>query len=732
MLRTASLACLGLIASVTAVAQTPAQRDSIERFREAVAALTDADTLRALESAMIDRARVDRDNALLHVQLGFLALRLGDVTGNRQHYDDAGSEFEWAGELEPTWPFAWYGLGLAELALGEVSIIALENIRQALGKDFLSKAAAAFGRAAEVDPAFADAVVDLAETAMRQRVRPQLTVAHEAVRKAAATEAGDVPAVQLARGRLERTMGEGDSALAAFEEYLELGGDSGVGYLEMARTQFFLRYLREAEATYFAGAGLAHTREGVGMYREDLSWAATPEELAAFDSVTVAQRADWLRRFWLRRDVADARHPGERLAEHYRRYFYALRNYRLVSRHRRYDVVHPYRNEQQVFDDRGIIYMRHGEPSRRAVHNAPGVNPNESWLYERPEGSLIFHFAARDDVQDYKLVESLVDVFGLDTAIALQTSHDRTPGFVGELFASRLGLDPVYQRLASMPFVGRASALAAERRAGDRAIDVGTTTDSHLLRFETSLGAVVRRYVVGDSAGGGGRLLVVYAIPGGALEADQTEDRVAYPVQIRLLAATADDSAAGFVDTVRVWTAQRPLEPDQHLSGYVTLPVAAGDYTMRIVLGQPWRNAGELHTDTVVVPDFSAPGLTISDLIIGRHGSGLTWVVGGDTVALSPLPSFPVEARLRVYYELHGLTKDAPYRARLEVARQRGGGPPITLTFDGVATGRVTRVSHTVDISGLRPGRYRLRVTVEDIARNLRVEREAVLDAVGS
>ena len=39
-----------------------------------------------------------------------------------------------------------------------------------------------------------------------------------------------------------------------------------------------------------------------------------------------------------------------------------------------------------------------------------GACYNLSWLYQRPEGDLIFHFVARDDVDDYRLVQSLMDI----------------------------------------------------------------------------------------------------------------------------------------------------------------------------------------------------------------------------------------------------------------------------------------------------------------------------------
>src|SRR2546428_13563488 len=85
----------------------------------------------------------------------------------------------------------------------------------------------------------------------------------------------------------------------------------------------------------------------------------------------------------------------------------------LVGRHRHYDITERYRSDQAEFDDRGIIYLRHGPPDKRASYQRvlDRIEPNETWLYRRPppEGDLIFHFVARGAVQDFKLVESLAD-----------------------------------------------------------------------------------------------------------------------------------------------------------------------------------------------------------------------------------------------------------------------------------------------------------------------------------
>src|SRR2546425_4503136 len=148
--------------------------------------------------------------------------------------DDAAGEFEWAAELRPDWPYPHYGDGLAELALGEHSSMAIENLKQMLGKDYLTKAALAFGRAVQADPSFAQATIDLASTALRQRVQPRLDVALTAVRPAATPPPGRPPGGQLARGRVEREAGDADSAGCALSADPPPGGGPGGGGVRAA------------------------------------------------------------------------------------------------------------------------------------------------------------------------------------------------------------------------------------------------------------------------------------------------------------------------------------------------------------------------------------------------------------------------------------------------------------------------------------------------------------------
>src|SRR5919112_251782 len=132
----------------------------------------------------------------------------------------------------------------------------------------------------------------------------------------------------LAHGHIEREAGNGRSALAAFDRFLQLGGDSAVGLLERARTLSLLRRAGEAQEAYFAAASRARSIASVAHLRSDLAWIATREELARFDSTSQATRVSWLKAFWARKDALDARAPGERLAEHYRRLSYTMRHFR--------------------------------------------------------------------------------------------------------------------------------------------------------------------------------------------------------------------------------------------------------------------------------------------------------------------------------------------------------------------------------------------------------------------
>ena len=344
-----------------AAAQSPEQRASLEAFRDSIGTTVDSIGLEQLEDKLIAAAKADRNDPMRHLRLGFLALRLGDLRGVRGTTTMPPPSSSGRSTCSPSWPYAWYGMGLAEYGIGDSQVTVVAGLKTMFGKDALARSAAAFAKTAEVDPSFVRGLVELSNTALRQRVNIKLDVALDALRRASATTAGSNPQVLLARGRVEREVGSPDSAVAAFTRYLATDGPKAIGQLELARTQLW-QGDRLAAAGYYTSAA-SDDSAVVAIIRNDLFPIAADTLLADYDSKRGIHRAAWLQQFWGTRDDLEMGYSGDRLVEHYRRWFYARRNFALVTVSRHYKIEERYKSGSQDFDDRGIIYVRHGDPT---------------------------------------------------------------------------------------------------------------------------------------------------------------------------------------------------------------------------------------------------------------------------------------------------------------------------------------------------------------------------------
>ncbi len=713
-----------LLAAVPAAAQEPAQRAELERFRDSLAGTADSVGLLALEKRLMDQAKADRNNPMSHLRLGFLSLRLGEL-GGQSHYEDAASEFQWAIDLQPTWPYSWYGMGFAEYGVGDSQISFVTGIKTMLGKDALTRSAMAFAKSAEVDPSFDQGLVDLANTALRQRVNIKLGVALDALRRAASTVAASQPEVLLARGRVEREVGDGDSALVAFQSYMEKGENRSLAQLETARTLFLLGRF-DGVQPYFEGAASDDSLT-IAAYRSDLATIATDSVLGEFDRTRGARRAEYLKTFWRERDKTELRAEGERLREHYRRLFYARKNFQLISLNRHYDIVERYRSGSRDFDDRGIIYIRHGEPNSRASYAAPGLEPNESWRYTRPDGDLIFHFMAREDVQDFKLVESLFDVLGFSNALALRGGLAGSEGdpMAQQLLLSREQLAPIYGRLQAAGRISTGRYQDEERQVGQASIALGTRTDSYELNFPDELRVKSEVLAVGrDSTGS--QIQIAYAVAGSTLEPVLVTRGYLYSIRVRFVATDRLGRVAASIDTTRHFVAPAPVPDGEHLVGRVSVPVHPGMFEYRLAIQQGEESGILLPRDTVRVGQPTSAALALSDLILGSRHTNLFWQrTPEDTVAFNPLRTFKRKEEMQLYYEVEGLSAGTEYTVKIAVRKQGGGGgilrkvfggggAQISLKFDESASFPVTSTSRSLKLDKLKPGNYTLEVEVED------------------
>ena len=630
-----------------------------------LAEMTEASPVRALELRGINRARNDRDNALLHLELGLIAYRLGELTGEYQHFENAASEFEWAAELQPDWPYPHYGRSISELALlGSERDMQGSNVRRVFGTDPAGAARNAALDALEIDPSFVPAVGALAAAFNAQSLARNEEEVLDAVRSAAATSAGDDPLLQLAMGRIERDKGDLDSAVAAFERMIELGGDASVANLEIARTELSRGNLEVGQDRYYAGIMPDMSDDALRLYIRDLSWISNDDELSEMPADRDAL-ALWIREFWTRRDAIDARRPGDRLAEHYRRYVTARNRYRAVLTNSKdpfqYSGLNPryiFSTEQNEFDDRGIIYIRHGEPQDEEYRGS-----RASWAYDSDTGRRVVHFREQA-MRQYRLVDSdpnsrLSVLYGRPriTASMLQRQQNANLGIIAEL----------------------------------------ATTDRFVQDFQTEIDAA---WQVLAFDGPGDSVDVLIGVDAGRAGLETWAYGLSY-------------------DSSEVYQARSTSDPRVML---LRVPDAGYKVSAAFTTGS---NRGDVwKTDSLnIYGPASRPNL--SDLIVADSEVFFPWArSGGDTIAFSPELEFDLGSRVQLSYQVLGLEEGDTYDVLLEVLEEGGGvlsnfvrlfgrnNRALTLEFTDVASGPVSEVRQSLDLGELPVGRYEIRLRV--------------------
>ena len=729
VLRRSLLALLAVTLAQTPLpAQTPDQQAALAEFETALDRLVSPDTLKSLLRS--DDAS-QGGTPIPRIRRALVDARLGEVTGDLRAFGRALDALSDVARQQASWPYVWYSIGRTRLKLSQTGLELPSPGWDAPDSTDAGKAVAALGRALQADPTFRPADSVLARARIEQVGAPLLAAAYA-----------------------ERRSG-GDSAVRAVHRYLALGGDSGIGYLELAGALVDGDRAIEASEAYGVAADHALTPASVARLRRDLVWIADSAELGEFDRLADSARGTWVDAFWERRDVIDARRPGERLVEHLRRLSYAEREFRRGTSRRFAGFGDRYRGPPSDLDDRAVIYIRHGPPDERAIFSrgfptkenmalTGGMNPetgailervsehaadipaNLSWKYRRPEGDLIFHFVARSG-QDYRLIESLLDVFSADTVIRLQAGMSRDHGemngpgyddtqFAIALFESRAGLDPLYARLSAGSGLRATRSLTLERETGRRTLALGTTTDSYRAVHKAWMPAVVQGY--GVAAASGGRALVVFAVPVAALSEPTTSEasELVYPLQFRLVLSTPDEHRIMQIDTVRTFTVKRQLGDRDYLTGYFELPTSAGHKHVRVVVVSPGRDVAGSGSATAleVPPPLDAGRLTLSDLVLGSESSDLAWPGPDGPVSLNPLGAYRKGSEARLYYQVGGLRRGETIRTTIDVtpADSSGRRNHAASTFTAQAGAEWQSERREVSLEGLKPGDYVLSLTV--------------------
>jgi hypothetical protein len=559
-----------------------------------------------------------------------------------------------------------------------------------------------------------------------------------AIRLAAQADSAGIPDTWLAFGRMQRNIGNLDSALTAFRRYIASGGDHALGSLEEARTLSLLQKPMPALQAYLDGAMYAGSPTGRSAYRRDLRWVGSPVEMLVFDSLPRDSIGTWIVHFWSKRDATSLRDPGSRLIEHLRRWTYVFAHFQLpptargLPRSARLlladsadlprqavpdaavnsqssmqtqpgtDPTLPEINPADLYamsrldavvegidfvDDRALIYMRFGEPDKTgmAVAKVGGIPATLSWLYAIGGDNLLFHFACEAYCVLTPFPRSLDGVVGLDTR---------------------------YEALAGQLRMGHPSTILLDKLHSSIAHDlrVGLTTDGFPPHFKHQLEPAAQFFAVGAP----GRVLVVFALPGDKLEHMTLPDGGAgYPVVLRVIATNAAGQIAR-MDTTRRFRSDQPLAEGQYLFGLEELKLAPGTWDVRLLVTEAGLEAGgAIGRIGVTIP--SNARLALSDLVMGSEGSGLTWRSPAGADPLNQLDAFSPKGSAELYYELHGARPNSIYQTDIAVKGVYGDARgTVHLTFSEQAHGAVVRIRRSIGLDQLETGQYLVTVTVTE------------------
>ncbi len=686
--RLGALGALVLFLPAALPAQDAVTRAVLSRFRDSLAVVTDTARLHSLATQYDDIRATGAAGAQAAMRAGYAWLAIGRPT-------PATRAFSRAASLAADWPLPWHALGTAREFLGRQAAANAANLGPRPGAGAFESAAEAYGQALDREPAHAGALADFARLALARRDGKLTASALERLDRA---PPGDLsPELVLLKGRLEWRLGHLVAAFASFT-VAAVEDPEGAAQYERARVSLALGRASGGEDYWTATARVRGS--ALGLVRRDLELIATPGELAAWDSAP--DRTGFLHAFWNDRDARDLRAPGERLREHFRRVAEAEQRFLLGDTKRpawAEDALGPI---DSLLDDRGVVFVRQGQPDLRLTPYVFGFAPNETWRYRRPDGDLLLHFGAQHSVDDYRLVESIEDI----------TQTGGTD--MGMMFLSRTPAATEYSKVLVWGPFGRSNMLDRLRDAGAASIEVGTSTDSHPLRFAAPLEAWVTPLAIG-TAPGGATLQVMYGyVPLGAGAVDT--------VRVRFSAFDSLGHAVATLDTTDLVLLPDRLPAGGVLIGRTVARVPAGEWRWRAAVQVGDSTGALLPEARLAARRQDGAELTVSDLALGIIGRAVLWrPTPADSALLSPFDAVRLDRPVELYYEVYGLPEGAAYQT---IIRLRRGGkherPRLTLAFEEVTQAATVRAHRTLDLKEMDPGEYVLEVEVSTGPRGVR------------
>jgi hypothetical protein len=349
------------------------------------------------------------------------------------------------------------------------------------------------------------------------------------------------------------------------------------------------------------------------------------------------------------------------------------------------------------------------------------IGPNDSWLYWFDGTWRLINFRASC-------------ALGLHSATTLTGYLPVTAGASLGVYLARAAIMPEYADAAKRiqlhqwgrqptPISCQPQVLAVINKSRDDA-RVATHLDTDTPPIIRPWNSIVQMFALGHAREGTGIALVSFALSGPELRADSIADgKFTYPIAFRIVAFQHASGRMITIDTVRHFTLDRPLRAGQSIVAFFEVPVGAGAWQVAVRANQGDDSSGVY----AMKRDLRVDGgdeYSLSDIVIGRDGAPTWQATDGAAFPLNALGAYAAGGTAELYYEVHGLRAGDGYRTAILVRSPNAGAKDdIRILSTDRATGLVTHVRRSLGLQQLKPGAYRLIVTITTRGRQATRER---------
>lgn len=598
--------------------------------------------------------------------------------------------------------------------------------------------------------------------------------------------------------RRGRRFEQADSLLSALLDRKDRIPDQPI-LLQTARLRYEQGRSLEAQALVEQAIDGIDSRLAAAFVFEDVKLILSDEELRMVRALDGPDAlAAFFRTVWRKRDPAAGLAENLRMTEHYRRLAVAERDYAFDGARTWHTNPDTYGELDlpdvywlnDSFNDKGLVYIRHGEPDERIVSVAPSTEgsmvrsetgiggrmgddmdfsrvregpagllpselrvdgpwlPNESWRYAA--AGLDFHFVVVGGGNHWTLTPRFTNLgtlidresWGGEYAQLAHSARrfvelldrwqlDRTADTdVTSVFAERqLSSQATEHRSLSDKFATTAAASVAE----------GLNTDRHT--WDRTLKPLDVPFLPAAFADANGRtrLEIHFAMPNGLITRSRnTDDR---PVSVELGLALHDPQWEPVLDQADTVTFPASDDPDNTVISRMAVVAPPDSYQVALdvrPLEAPYLAA---YRFSLVLPDYGLPALALSDLIPAYHVSPGERPDAPYRIVANPYRRFSTDEPIYLYFEVYHLALDSDdrtrYRTRYTLTPVRGqrlldrdDRPSLALeaSHEGVDPSPVEVAE--IDARQVAPGRYVLSAEISDVVSGLSVQRAVTVELV--